>query len=83
MHVVVDPNDLVVRDISKVLHSASLAGACWALQNYGIVTHGNYTGQLLKKALERFGGHKILLVEAMVRVHSLGYDELLHLDEPI
>jgi hypothetical protein len=83
MHVVVDPNDLVLRNICKVLHSASLASTCWALKNDGIVTHGNHTCQLLKKAFERLGGHEILFVEAMIWVNSLGYDKLLHLDVPI
>jgi hypothetical protein len=53
------------------------------LKNDGIVADGNYTGQLLKKALERLGRHEILLVKAMVRVHALRYDKLLHLDVPI
>lgn len=78
MHVVIDPNDLIVSDISQVLDGTRLTGRSRSLKNDSIVTHGNDTGQLFKKSLERFGRHKVLLIETLIPVFSFGNDELLH-----
>ena len=78
MHMVVDPNDLILSDVGKVLHCASLASTSRTLKYHSIVADCYHSSELLKEALERFGSNEIFLIEVSIWVHTLRNDELFH-----
>ena len=78
VHVVVDPDDLIVSHVGQVLNCGRLASRGRTLEDDCIVGHCHDRGKSPHKSPECWGQDEITLFEVERLMASSGYDKLLH-----
>ena len=78
VHVVVDPDDLVLSHVGQVLNRGRLASRGWALKDDCVVGHCHDRGKPPHKSPECRSQDEITFFEVNRRMASAGYDKFLH-----